>query len=245
MEKAEDKIPMFARFVERGLALPACDFFKGLLGYYRVEYLNLNPNGIFHTAVFVHFCEAFLGIRPHWILFRKFFRVKPQPSATNPRVVGGASIQLTEDSAEQYLAYKLVDSNTDWKTRWFYITNHHPGLPKPSGRQPRHREWWNTEPTMQEGIQLLELLARIKVLREAGLRAEHMAFSFMKRRVQPLMARAPWASSTPATTTRRGCPEASWMTATSSRGCRGSSKICRCTRRALSKSTPPRARPRR
>jgi hypothetical protein len=34
-----------------------------------------------------------------------------------------------------------------------------------------------------------ELLARIKVLREAGLRAEHVAFSFMKRMVQPLMAR--------------------------------------------------------
>jgi hypothetical protein len=32
-------------------------------------------------------------------------------------------------------------------------------------------------------------LARIKALREAGLRAEHVAFSFMKRRVQPLMAR--------------------------------------------------------
>jgi hypothetical protein len=42
---------------------------------------------------------------------------------------------------------------------------------------------------MQEGIQLPELLARIKVLREAGLRAEHVAFSFMKRRVQPVMAR--------------------------------------------------------
>jgi hypothetical protein len=33
------------------------------------------------------------------------------------------------------------------------------------------------------------LLARIKELREAGQRAEHVAFSFMKRRVQPLMAR--------------------------------------------------------
>jgi hypothetical protein len=33
------------------------------------------------------------------------------------------------------------------------------------------------------------MLARIKVLKEAGLRAEHVAFSFMKRRVQPLMAR--------------------------------------------------------
>jgi hypothetical protein len=42
---------------------------------------------------------------------------------------------------------------------------------------------------MQEGIQLPELLARITVLREAGLRAEHVAFSFMKRRIQPLMAR--------------------------------------------------------
>jgi hypothetical protein len=32
-------------------------------------------------------------------------------------------------------------------------------------------------------------LQKIKALREAGLRAEHMAFSFMRRRVQPLMAR--------------------------------------------------------
>jgi hypothetical protein len=36
---------------------------------------------------------------------------------------------------------------------------------------------------------LPELLAKIKALREVGLRAEHVAFSFMKRRVQPLMAR--------------------------------------------------------
>jgi hypothetical protein len=189
MEKSEDEIPMFARFAERGLALPASNFFKGLLGYYGVEYLNLNPNGIFHTAVFVQFCEAFLGIKPQWILFRKFFRVKPQPSASNPRAIGGAGIQMWEDAAEQYLSYKLIDSNQDWKAKWFYITNHHPGLPKPSGKQPKHRAWWNTEPTMQEGIQLPELLACIKVLREARLRAEHVAFSFMKRSVQPLMAR--------------------------------------------------------
>jgi hypothetical protein len=65
MEKSEDEIPMFTRFAERGLALSASNFFKGLMGYYGIEYLNLNPNGIFHTAVFVHFYEAFLGIKPH------------------------------------------------------------------------------------------------------------------------------------------------------------------------------------
>jgi hypothetical protein len=65
MEKNPDEIPMFARFVERELTLLASDFFKGLLDCYGIEYLNLNPNGIFHVSVFVHFCEAFLGIKPH------------------------------------------------------------------------------------------------------------------------------------------------------------------------------------
>jgi hypothetical protein len=98
MEKNPDEIPMFARFVERGLALPVSDFFKGLLKYYDIEYLNLNPNGTFH--VFVHFCEAFVGIKPYWVLFRKFFCLKPQPNANDPRVVRGAGIQMREDTAE-------------------------------------------------------------------------------------------------------------------------------------------------
>jgi hypothetical protein len=83
MEKIPDEIPMFAQFMERGLALPASDFFKGMLRYYNIEYLNLNlnPNGIFHISSFFHFCEAFMGIS---ILLRKFFRPKPQPSTDDP-----------------------------------------------------------------------------------------------------------------------------------------------------------------
>jgi hypothetical protein len=96
---------------------------------------------------------------------------------------------MREDAADQYLVYKLIESNQDWKAKWFYIINHHLKLPKPSGRQPKHRPWWNTKLMMQEGIQLLELLKKIRALREAGLRAKHVAFNFMKRRVQPLMAR--------------------------------------------------------
>jgi hypothetical protein len=37
------------------------------------------------------------------------------------------------------MAYKLIDSNQDWKSKWFYITNHHSKLLKPSGKQPKHR----------------------------------------------------------------------------------------------------------
>jgi hypothetical protein len=65
MEKIPDEILMFAQFVERGLTLPASEFFKGMLRYYSIKYLNLNLNGIFHVTIFVHFCEAFVDIKPH------------------------------------------------------------------------------------------------------------------------------------------------------------------------------------
>jgi hypothetical protein len=41
---------------------------------------------------------------------------------------------------------------------------------------------------MQEGLQLPVLLEKIKALRKVRLRVEHVALSFLKRRVQPLMA---------------------------------------------------------
>jgi hypothetical protein len=95
---------------------------------------------------------------------------------------------MCEDVVGLYLPYKLIDSNHDWKAKWFNISNHHPELLKPNAQQPKHVPWWNMEPTMQEGLQLPPLLKKTKSLREVGLRGEHVAFSFMKRRVQPLMA---------------------------------------------------------
>jgi hypothetical protein len=54
-----------------------------------------------------------VGIRPHWVLFWKFFQVKAQQSTNDPRVVGGVGIHMREDAADQYLAYKLIESNQD------------------------------------------------------------------------------------------------------------------------------------
>jgi hypothetical protein len=55
---------------------------------------------------------------------------------------------MHEDAVGQYLLCKLIDSNQDWKLKWFYINNYYPELPKPSGRQPKHASWWNSEPTV-------------------------------------------------------------------------------------------------
>jgi hypothetical protein len=65
-----DEIVTFYHFAERGLALPTYSFFRGHLYFYGLELHHLNPNSICHIAIFIHFCEVFLGIEPHWNLFR-------------------------------------------------------------------------------------------------------------------------------------------------------------------------------
>lgn len=58
---------------EHGFGLPYCSFFRGLLHFYGLELINLNPNSILDIAIFIHLCEAFLGIRPHFNPFRYLF----------------------------------------------------------------------------------------------------------------------------------------------------------------------------
>jgi hypothetical protein len=89
-----DEIVSFYHFSERGLALPTCSFFRGLLYFYGLELQHLNLNSICHIAIFIHFCEAFLGIEPYWDLFRYLFRVKPQPTSKNPSTVGAPASSL-------------------------------------------------------------------------------------------------------------------------------------------------------
>jgi hypothetical protein len=67
---------VFASFFERGFNLLAGDFFCGLLYYYRLEVVHLVPNSITVVSTFIHFCEAYLGIPPHFLLWRYFFALR-------------------------------------------------------------------------------------------------------------------------------------------------------------------------
>ena len=65
----------FARFHEQGFTIPAHKFLWGLLDYYNVELQHLTPNGVQHITAFVSLCEGFLGISPHFDLWRYLFAV--------------------------------------------------------------------------------------------------------------------------------------------------------------------------
>jgi hypothetical protein len=56
--------------------MPAGDFFRGLLYYYKLELVHLVPNSMIVVSSFIYFCEAYLGIPPHFFLWRYFFNIK-------------------------------------------------------------------------------------------------------------------------------------------------------------------------
>jgi len=82
------EIVLFKAFVERGLAIPACNFLRGLLFFWGVQLHHLSPDSILHIAIFVQLCETFLGIHPHFDLFRSLFSLNPYPNLRNIAGVG-------------------------------------------------------------------------------------------------------------------------------------------------------------
>src|SRR6185503_9927139 len=90
------EVVAFTTFLERGLGFPCSSFFSGLLRYYRIQLHHLTPNSFVHISIFVHLCEAFLSIEPHFELFRFFFHLKPQPDSYVLDLVGGAGLQLRQ-----------------------------------------------------------------------------------------------------------------------------------------------------
>jgi hypothetical protein len=88
-----NKIVVFASFFQRGFGLLVCDFLRGLLDHYQIELVHLKPNSILQIAVFVHLCEAYLGIPPNFSLFKYYFFLKYQSSTANQKVIGGIGQQ--------------------------------------------------------------------------------------------------------------------------------------------------------
>ena len=138
-------------------------------------------------SVFVHLCEAFLGIEPHFDLFRHLFHLKPQPSSASLDVVGGAGVQLRQRMDRVYIPYKLSQKVIDWKPRWFYIENHGNSLPPILAGPPIQRAEWLKMPI--DMSQIPELLEMIASLKQKGISGEAIAFDWMKHRIQPLQAR--------------------------------------------------------
>ena len=64
---------MFLAFIIRGLSLPLHPFLRGLLCFYGLQLHQLFPNSLLHITCFITLCECWLGIEPHFGLFKRIF----------------------------------------------------------------------------------------------------------------------------------------------------------------------------
>ena len=142
---------VFRDFVERGLALPVSEFLYALLQFWGIQLHHLTPQSILHFSIFTHFCEAFLGILPHFHHFQHFFVLVPIPNATKPAVVGGCELILRLETRDEYLAYDPVGKGLEWKKFWFHVGSFEsplpervPGAPPNPRKLDKYRTWWPT-----------------------------------------------------------------------------------------------------
>ena len=135
----------------------------------------------------MHLCEAFLGIEPHFELFRFLFCLKPQPDSFVLDVVGGAGLQLRQGKDKVYIPYRLSNKVIEWKPKWFYVENQWESVPAITPVPPIQWPEWNKKPV--DDSQISELLAWIVDLRQKDVTGEVVMFDWMKRRIQPLQAR--------------------------------------------------------
>lgn len=63
------ELVVFVDYFLRGFGVPIHPFLHDLIHYYGINLCHLHPNSILQVAIFIHLCEAFLGIHPHFNLF--------------------------------------------------------------------------------------------------------------------------------------------------------------------------------
>jgi hypothetical protein len=112
---------VFGSFFERGLNIPTGDFSRGLLFYYKLEQVHLFSNSITIVSTFIHFCEAYLGIMPHFLLWRHLLCVKNAGKRAD--VVGAAMFCLRSGLKLEWIDTDLPDNTAGWRSDWFYVAD--------------------------------------------------------------------------------------------------------------------------
>jgi hypothetical protein len=188
---------MFLAFLLRGLSFPAHDFLRGLLFVYGVQLHQLTQNSILHIACFVTLCESFLGIEPHFLLWKFLFRLRPSVALSKKPELGGAVVSVRAEA--HYLEFAMAALVQGWRKKWFYITDQKISssdqyviAPFDAAKDLKKLASWDSPPMEAEMEDIKPLLARIQALKSGSggalLGTQLMAF-FLQRRVQPLQHR--------------------------------------------------------
>jgi hypothetical protein len=177
---------VFLAHIECEFGVPAGDFFHEILYFYRIEVVHLIPNPITIISSFIHLCKAYLGIAPHFHLWRHFFELKKTGKSD---VVGSVRFMLHRYMKPEYIDLVLPNNTIGWKQGWFYLDNPALMLPARLGNTLVPFSEWTNQLTSRENEELRPLLEGLAWLKVEGLTGGMVEINFSRRQLQSIQDR--------------------------------------------------------
>ncbi|KAK1682770.1 hypothetical protein QYE76_043618 [Lolium multiflorum] len=185
---------VFLAHFERGFGLPASDFFRRFLDFYKLQPHHLPGNAIFYLSCYATFMEAYMGLRPTRETFARFFSLRinsvqgkeiPKPK---PPVQCGSCI-IGSRQGSPFFKFAGLDSCRAWERTFFYVKNTGPAdlinLPAFNPAVPTRANWsYNPKDTHVETNRI------IRFMKDTSFCPDDIVRTFISRRVLPLKRRA-------------------------------------------------------
>ena len=99
-------------------------------------------------------------------------------------VVGECELVLYPEKRGEYLAYDPSGHGAEWKKFWFHVGNFESPLPERTVGAPQVQESWSSRGP--GGKQVEAILRAIAIIKKKRVTGDHVVFSFISRRTQPL-----------------------------------------------------------
>jgi hypothetical protein len=184
---AAGEFVLFNSYIMCGLVPPISSFFLLLLEEFGLQLHHLTPHSVLLAAVFAHFMEMFVGVRPCTTIFKHFYSLVGTGKKRGE--IGAYYFQLRHGMAGAYIAAFPSSKWEDWREGWVIaVTDPHDRLELPAEGPQSDRGTWKARPTIP--VELDPVLSRIKKLARSGLTSMMVLGDFLKRRIAPLQQRS-------------------------------------------------------
>ncbi|KAK1684919.1 hypothetical protein QYE76_045767 [Lolium multiflorum] len=189
---------VFLAHFERGFGLPASDFFRQFLDFYRLQPHHLPGNAVFYLSCFVAFMEGYIGIRPARETFARFFSLrinsvqgKDIPAPKPPVQCGSCIIGSRQGSP--FFKFNGLESCRLWQTTFFYVKNAGDedliNLPAFNPAPPTKTNWqYNPGRDHAETNRVVRFMQGL--MKDTNICSDDIIRAFISRRVLPLQQRA-------------------------------------------------------
>jgi hypothetical protein len=111
---------LFTSYAMCGLVPPISSFFLLLLEEFGLQLQHLTPHSVLLVAVFAHFMEMFVGVRPCTAIFRHFYALVG--SGRSKREVGAYYFQLRQGISSSYISAFSSAKWENWRDGWVIAT---------------------------------------------------------------------------------------------------------------------------